>query len=61
MIRLNEHEISWFNHNVHLLKFPEGSSPAAEIYSRHGIDGVSRFHKALVQRNLHAVQDLLDS
>jgi len=61
MIRLNEHEISWFNHNISLLRFPKESSPAAEIYSRHGVDGIARFHRAIVNRNIEAIQNLLDS
>ena len=61
MIRLNEHELSWFNHNAHLLNVPEGTSVAAEIFVRKGVHGISLFHKAIVARNIKKIQELLDN
>ncbi len=51
MIRLNHHELTWFNHNNHLLDIPEGTSAAAEIFVRKGVHGITQFHKAIVARN----------
>ena len=61
MIRLNAHELSWFNHNVHLLNIPEGTSAAAEIFTRKGVHGIAQFHKAIVARDLKKIQELLDN
>ena len=61
MIHLNEHEISWFNHNRHVLVLPEGSSPAAEIFTKHGVHGITQLHKAIVERSMEKIQALLDS
>ena len=60
MIRLNEHEMAWFNHNSHLLTYPEGSSPAAEIFIRKGVHGIAKFHKAIISRSLKRIQALID-
>ena len=61
MIRLNHHELTWFNHNNHLLDIPEGTSAAAEIFVRKGVHGITQFHKAIVARNINKIQELLDS
>jgi hypothetical protein len=61
MIRLNEHELSWFNHNRQGLRLPKGSSPAAEIFIRHGVHGIAKFHHAITSRNIERIQALLDS
>ena len=60
MIRLNHHELSWFNHNVHLLNIPEGTSAAAEIFTCKGVHGIAQLHKAIVARNMKKIQELLD-
>ena len=44
MIPLNPHELSWFNHNRYELSLPKGSSPAAEIFTKHGVHGITLFH-----------------
>ena len=61
MIRLNDHELAWFNHNAHQLSIPEGPSAAAEIFTRMGVHGIAQFHKAIVARNIKKIQELLDS
>ena len=61
MIRLNEHELSWFNHNRQGLRLPKGSSPAAEIFIRHGVHGIAKFHRAIMSRDIGKIQSLLDS
>tara|TARA_R100000008_G_scaffold44335_1_gene25786 strand:- start:459 stop:644 length:186 start_codon:yes stop_codon:yes gene_type:complete len=60
MIPLNEHEIAWFNHNRHELRVPEGSSPAAEIFTKHGVHGITLLHKAIIARDINKIQGLLD-
>lgn len=50
MIPLNAHELSWYNHNQHLLNIPEGTSAAAEIFTRKGVHGIAQFHKAIIAR-----------
>ncbi len=60
MIRLNEHELSWFNHHQHLLSIPEGTSAAAEIFTKYGVHGIPKFHKAIVARSVEKIQRLLD-
>ena len=54
MIRLNEHELSWFNHNRQDLRLPKGSSPAAEIFVRHGVH-------AIMSGDIGKIQSLLDA
>ena len=61
MILLNEHEIAWFNHNRQDLDVPDGSSPAAWIYVRKGVNGVARLHEAIMRRDIEKIQALLDS
>ena len=60
MIRLNAHELSWYNHNVHLLNIPEGTSAAAEIFTSKGVHGLAQLHKAIVSRSIKKIQELLD-
>ena len=61
MIRLNENEIYWLNRNQSSLNFEGNSSPAAEIYVKHGVNGLAAFHEAIVARDLTKIQQLLDS
>jgi len=60
MIPLNPHELSWFNHNRHQLSLPKGSSPAAEIFIKRGVHGITLFHKAIIARDINKIQGLLD-
>ena len=60
MIPLNEHELSWFNHHRHELTLPNGSSPAAEIFTKRGVHGIAQFHKAIIARDIKKIQELLD-
>ena len=61
MIPLNAHELSWYNHNQHLLNIPEGTSAAAEIFTRKGVHGIAQFHKAIIARDINKIQRLLGS
>lgn len=61
MIPLNSHELSWFNHNAHQLSIPEGTSAAAEIFTRMGVHGIAKFHKAIIARDINKIQRLLDN
>ena len=60
MIPLNEHELSWFNHHRHELRLPRRSSPAAEIFTKCGVHGITQFHKAIIARDIKKIQALLD-
>jgi len=61
MIPLNEHELSWLNHNRHLLNVPKDSSIAAEVFVAKGVEGVARLHKAIIARDIKKIQRLLDN
>ena len=61
MIRLNEHELSWFNHHRHELRLPKGSSAASEIFIKRGVHGIAQFHKAIIARDIGKIQELLDA
>jgi hypothetical protein len=60
MTPLNQHEISWFNHNRQHLTFEGDSSPASVIYTAMGVHGIAQLHQAIIQRSLRQIQDLLD-
>ena len=61
MIPLNEHELVWFNHNRQDLTVPDGSSPAAWLYARQGVNGIAKLHDAIIRRDIEKIQALLDS
>ena len=61
MIELNEYELAWFDRFRHSLSVPDGSSPAAWIYVRRGVDGIARLHEAIMRRDIKKIQALLDS
>jgi len=61
MIPLNQHEMAWFNHNRQALQLPEGSSVAAEIFTKKGVHGIAKLHRAIIARDINQIQKLLDS
>jgi len=62
MVRLNRHDMQWFNHNaLPNLRIPNGSTPAAEVFTATGVAGLARLHEAIRARDINKIQRMIDN
>ena len=62
MVRLNRHDMQWFNNNaLPNLRIPTGSTPAAEVFTAAGVAGLARMHEAIRDRNINKIQQMIDN
>ena len=62
MVRLNRHDMSWFNNTaLSRLRIPTGSTPAAEIFTATGVAGLARLHEAIREKDINKIQRMIDN